>query len=87
MLALCFGLGFLGGLVSGLGLRWGIMTRCTRLEWAVGDLQGRVGTLHGKKASAARWEQKDQLDMELAQLMHRQTPARKKYDNDPQAED
>jgi len=79
--------GLLGGLLGGLGLRWGISRRCTRIEWALGDLQQRVSSMHGKKASAARWEQTEAFEKEIAEMMPKGKPARKRYDNDPLGEE
>jgi hypothetical protein len=76
--------GFIGGLVAGLGLRLASARRATRLEWAVGDLQERMATFKGKAASKVRWDKEHDLDAELARILPAQPAGRAKYDNDPQ---
>jgi len=80
-------LGLVGGLLGGLGLRWRINRRCTQLEWALGDVQHRMGSLHGRKASTARWDQAEAFEKEMAQLLPKGPPPRKRYDNDPLGEE
>jgi len=83
MLSLGFLAGIFGGLLAGLGLRWGVIQRCTRLEWAVGDLQQRVSSMHGQKASRARWEKQTTLEEEFKALAPTAPATRRRYDNDP----
>lgn len=75
--------GFVGGLVAGLGLRMASARRAARLEWAVGDLQERLSSLQNKGKAKSRWDKAEQQDIELAQVMQSATPVRKRYDNDP----
>lgn len=79
-------LGYLGGLVAGIGFRMASARRCTRLEWAMGDVQARLATVQNRGKANSRWEKSDKEQLELAQLMQ-ETPARtKRYDNDPLGE-
>lgn len=81
-----FVLGIVGGILSGYGLRFGIGRRCTRLEWAVGDIQQRLSNLQGRKAAVSRWEREAVTGQELEALLTKGTPPRKRYDNDPLGE-
>jgi hypothetical protein len=75
--------GFLGGMISSIGLRFGSSRRITRLEWAMGDVQERLATLHGKKASMSRWEKEQADKLEMAQILRQPVATSRKYDNDP----
>jgi hypothetical protein len=75
--------GLVGGGLAGLGFRAASNRRCSRLEWAVGDLQERFSTFKGQKASKARWDKEAQTDIELERLMHAPAAPTRKYDNDP----
>jgi uncharacterized membrane protein YgaE (UPF0421/DUF939 family) len=75
--------GFIGGMVAGLGFRLASARRATRLEWAVGDLQERMATFKGKAASKVRWDKEAQLDAQMEQVLHNVPATRPKYDNDP----
>jgi hypothetical protein len=81
-----FSSGVIGGLLAGFGLRWGSSRRCTRLEWAVSDIQQRLGSLHGQKASAKRWEKAATLEEEFKALQPIPAPRKRQYDNDPLGE-
>lgn len=82
-LLLAFCVGSMGGLLAGLGLRWGINRRIFQLEIALGDTQRVVKSLKGADYSATRWAKKTREDTELEALMRQpvQQPAIK-YDND-----
>lgn len=81
-----FVLGILGGLASGFGLRFSIGRRCTRLEWAVGDIQQRLANLQGRKAATQRWDREAQATQEFEALLTKGPTPRKRYDNDPLGE-
>lgn len=78
--------GFLGGLTAGYGLRWASSRRCARLEWAVGDIQGRLSGMQGKKAATARWEREADVEAQLAAMMTKPAAQKRRYDNDPLGE-
>ena len=84
--AVQFCAGFLGGLTAGYGLRWASARRCARLEWAVGDIQGRLSGMHGKKAAEARWSRQEQFEHELLSAAKTPPAPRRRYDNDPLGE-
>jgi len=83
-------MGFLGGLVSGLGVSLGLQARfsrrCTSLEWAIGDLQQRASTFKGREMADKRWKKNDAFEAEMAQALQGASPPRKRYDNDPLGE-
>lgn len=81
-----FVLGLAGGAVAGIGIRWASARRCTRLEWAVGDLQQRVGNLQGRKAATARWDRETTLEQEFSKMQATPAAPRRRYDNDPLGE-
>lgn len=70
-------------MIAGIGMRFGISRRCTRLEWAVADVQTRLGSLHGQKASQARWKADKTLEDEFQALQANQMPTKRRFDNDP----
>ncbi len=86
MLAWSFLFGIVGGLISGYGYRMASARRCTRLEWAVGDLQERLSSMKGKVTAKARWDKADLENEQLAQLMQQPAARTKRYDNDPLGE-
>lgn len=80
----------LGGIAAGLttgALLWRFGQRCTKLEWAVGDIQDRLSSFKGKELAARRWEKRDTLDAQMEEALKHSAPistkAARKYDNDP----
>jgi len=57
--------------------------RCTQLEMAVGDIQGRLSSYKGRDMSEKRWAKEKQFDAEMAQVLQNAPAERRKYDNDP----
>lgn len=77
------GMGFLGGAVCSLGLRWGISRRCYRLEVNVADLQRVVLSVKGQAGAEARWKKRDSLDQELLKYSAPTAANRERFANDP----
>jgi hypothetical protein len=65
---------------------WRFGQRCTRLEIAVDELQSRALSVKGKEMSEKRWSKRDTEDLEMAHILQKATPPRRKYDNDPLGE-
>jgi hypothetical protein len=61
----------------------GLWRRCTKLEWAVGDLQQRASSFKGKEMANKRWEKNAAFEAEMEQALKGAAPARQRYDNDP----
>lgn len=80
----------LGGVAAGVvtgGLLWRFGQRCTKLEWAVGDIQDRLSSFKGKELAAKRWDKQAELDRTILNTL-KDSPSTlsrgvRKYDNDP----
>lgn len=84
----CIGLGSLGAALVTGSLLWRFGQRCTKLEWAVGDIQDRLSSFKGKELAAKRWDKRDQLEAQMEEALKTAAPApvttsRRRYDNDP----
>ena len=82
----CFLLGLTGAALATGGLLWRFGQRCTKLEWALGDVEQRLSTFKGRDMAAKRWDKRDQLEMEMEAALKGSAPTRKRYDNDPLGE-
>jgi hypothetical protein len=83
VLAMGFLSGLAGGFVSTVLFTWRFLNRCTKLEWAVGDLQARLSTFKGRDMAEKRWSKKEAEDVEMAQILRQGPKQPLKYDNDP----
>lgn len=83
MLAMGFLSGLVGGFVSTALFTWRFLSRCNKLEWAVGDIQSRLSTFKGKEMADKRWAKRDVEQLEMAQFLKQAPAARQKFDNDP----
>jgi len=82
-LILSFTLGFLGGALAGLGLRWVVGRRIYRLEIAVADQQRVILSMKGFEYATTRRKKVDQFQEELEALRALPKTERERYDNDP----
>ncbi len=80
---IALGVSLLGAFLFQFSLR----QRCTRLEWALGDLQQRASSFKGKELAEKRWSKEKAFDAEVAAVLQgAPTVTRRKYDNDPLGE-
>jgi hypothetical protein len=82
----CFLISVFGSTLCTLAFMAGFLRRCTKLEWALGDLQQRASTFRGREMADKRWTKEKQLDQEMASVLHATSSPRRKYDNDPLGE-
>jgi len=79
--------GFLGGTLGGALVAyakyWALTRAYTSLEWAVGDLQSRASSFKGREMAEKRWKKAEDLDTEMARVLHGAPAAPRRYDNDP----
>lgn len=75
--------GIFGAFLGAFFRNFQLSRRCTKLEWRILDIEGRLGANQARKAALARWAPRDELAADLARVQAGKSVSAQRYDNDP----